>query len=148
MKTFFVLLLASGFLVSGVLNVLKQIKNTGAIDEIVRFILLVKTELRYKASEYESIYLSGKAQNYKYISFLDGEIYANKSIGKNLAKEFNSFIGKIGTTDEVGQLTLCDEYKERFEEELIKMKSNEKQKIQVNTALSVFGALTVLIFFL
>ena len=62
--------------------------------------------------------------------------------------EFNSFIKNIGTTDQDGQISLCDEYKSRFEEALINRKSKDKEKLQVNTALSVFGALTVLIFFL
>lgn len=148
MKTLFVMLLSGGFLVSGVLNILNQIKKTGALDEIVRFIVLVKTELRYKTAEYDAIYSKGKAQNYKYLSFSDGEIYAPKSIGVDLTEEFKGFIKKIGTTDEAGQLTICDEYKERFEEALENRKSREKEKIQVNAALSVFGALTVLIFFL
>ncbi|MGN1317071.1 MAG: hypothetical protein ACI4VW_08445 [Acutalibacteraceae bacterium] len=148
MKTLLVILLACGFLISGGINVLNQIKNTGTLDEIMRFIVLVKTELRYKTAEYDAIYSKGKAQNYKYLSFSDGEIYAPESIGVDLNEEFKEFIKKIGTTDEAGQLTLCDEYKERFEEALENRRSREKEKIQVNAALSVFGALTVIIFFL
>ncbi len=148
MKTVFVVSLAILFLISGALNVLKQLKITNALDEIVRFINLVKTEVHYTTADFENIFLKGKAQNYKYLSFSDNQIFLNKSVGVNFCEDFNCFIGKIGTTDEEGQINICEEYKERFEELLTKRKVKEKEKMQVNTALSLFGALTVLIFFL
>ncbi len=148
MNTIFVLLLATSFLVSGIMNVSKQIGITKALDEILRFINLVKTEVHYTSSDFENIFFKGKAQNYKYISFSDKGIYLNKSVGKTIVDDFNDFINKIGTTDDVGQMNICDEYKERFKELLSKRKVKEKEKLQVNTALSLFGALTVLIFFL
>ena len=148
MKTIFVVLLATSFLISGALNVLTHTRVTNAMDEIVRFINLVKTEVHYTTADFEKIFSKGKAQNYKYISFSDDEIFLNKSVGVKLNNDFNGFINKIGTTDEAGQLNICQEYKERFEELLNKRKEKEKEKMQVNTALSFFGALTVLIFFL
>lgn len=140
--------LAVAILISGGLNISKQLKSTAAVTEIVRFINMVKTELHYRSAEYDALYIKGKLQNYKYLSFFDGQIYADKSIGSDLSDEFNVFVKSIGTTDEAGQLTLCDEYRERFEGALRQGKLREKEKIQVNTALSIFGALTVLIFFL
>ena len=148
MKTVFVVSLAILFLVSGLLNVLKQLKITNALDEIIRFINLVKTEVHYTTADFEKIFLKGKAQNYKYLSFSDNQIFLDKSVGVKFSEEFYSFINKIGTTDEEGQINICQEYKERFEELLTKRKIKEKEKLQVNTALSLFGALTVLIFFL
>ena len=148
LKTVFVVLLALAFLSTGALNILKQIKITGAADEIIRFINLVRTEVHYTTADYENIFLKGKQQNYKYISFCNNEIYLDKSVGSGLASDFCGFIGKIGTTDYSGQLNICDEYKFRFEEALKKRRENENKKIQVNTALSLFGALSVLIFFL
>ena len=148
MKTVFVVSLAILFLVSGLLNVLKQLKITNALDEIIRFISLVKTEVHYTTADFEKIFLKGKAQNYKYLSFSDNQIFLNKSVGGNFCADFNSFIDKIGTTDEDGQINICEEYKGRFEEFLTKRKVKEKEKLQVNTALSLFGALSVLIFFL
>lgn len=141
-------LLAIAFFLSGVVNVLKQIGISKALDEIIRFINLVKTEVHYTTADFENIYLKGKAQDYKYISFSENLIFLNKSVGKIIVDDFNGFINKIGTTDDVGQLNICDEYKERFEDILNKRKVKEKEKLQVNTALSLFGALTVLIFFL
>lgn len=135
-------------MLSGILNVLKQISNTGTLDEILRFVNLTQTQVRYRNAEFNDIYLLGIKQNYKYLSFLQGEIYPNKALGTELSEEFKAFVEKIGTTDEAGQIALCDEYKARFEEALINKKAKEKERLQVNTALSVFGALTVLIFFL
>lgn len=148
MKTFFVIFLASGFLISGILNVLKQIRITKAIDEIIRFIGLAKIELHYRNAEYDYIVSKGKEQNYKYLSFSGDEIFVGASIGEKLKEDFNCFVKKIGTTDEDGQINLCEEYQRRFEDVLNNRKLKEKEKLQVNTALSVFGALTVLIFFL
>lgn len=148
MKTVFVVTLAASFLFSGALNVLKQLRITNALDEIVRFINLVKTEVHYTTADFENIFLKGKSQNYKYLSFYDNQIFLDKSVGVNFCEIFNGFINKIGTTDEAGQINICEEYKERFEELLAKRKLKEKEKLQVNTALSLFGALTVLIFFL
>ncbi len=148
LKTVFVVFLASGFLLSGLLNVLKQITSTSTLDEILRFINLAKTEVNYRNAEFSDIYSKALKQNYKYISFRDGEIYANRKLGTKLSEEFICFVRKIGTTDNAGQIALCDEYIVRFEQALNDRKTKEKEKLQVNTALSVFGALTVLIFFL
>lgn len=135
-------------MLSGFFNVLRQIRITGALDEIVRFINLVKTELYYRTAEYEEIFSTGELQNYKYLSFSNGEIFVNAEVDEKINREFNTFIKRIGTTDENGQLSLCDEYKTRFEELLENRKTKEKERFQVNTALSVLGALCVLIFFL
>lgn len=148
MKTIFVVSFAILFLISGVMNVLKQLKITNALDEIVRFINLVKTEVHYTTADFEKILLKGKAQNYKYLSFSDNQIFLDKSVGVKFSEDFYGFINKIGTTDEEGQINICKEYKQRFEEILAERKVKEKEKLQVNTAISVFGALSVLIFFL
>ncbi len=126
---------------------LKQIRNVNALDEIISFIALVKSEIRYRTAEYKEIYSKGKLQNYKYLSFSEGEIYVDESVGSKCNEEFREFYCRIGTTDAEGQISLCDEYKERFEEFLKNRKTKEKEKLQVNTALSILGALTVLIFF-
>lgn len=148
MKTVFVVAMATMFLFSGALNVLKQLRITRALDEIVRFINLVKTEVHYTTADFENIFLKGKAQKYKYLSFSDNQICLDKSVGIRFCEDFYGFISKIGTTDAVGQINICEEYKNRFEEMLTKRKEKEKEKLQVNTALSIFGAFTVLIFFL
>lgn len=136
------------FLISGAVNVLKQMRITLALEEIVAFINLVKTEVRYTMADFENIILRGSTQNYKYIIFSDNGISLDKSVRGHLGNDFANFINKIGTTDEEGQINICEEFKGRFEEKLMKRKMKEKEKLHVNTALSVFGALSVLIFFL
>lgn len=130
------------------MNIAKQVRTTKALDEIVRFINLVKTEVNYTSADFESLFVKGKAENYKYLSFSDNQIFLDESVGVCFGKAFDSFIKKIGTTDGEGQINICREYKERFEELLKNRKAKEKEKVRVNTALSLFGALTVLIFFL
>ena len=56
MKTIFVVLLATSFLISGALNVLTHTRVTNAMDEIVRFINLVKTEVHYTTADFEKIF--------------------------------------------------------------------------------------------
>ena len=89
MKTVFVLLLATLFLFSGALNVLKQVGTTKALEEIIGFISLVKTEVHYTTADFEKIFLKGKAQNYKYLSFYDNQIFLNKSAGERINEDFN-----------------------------------------------------------
>lgn len=148
MKTILVICFAILFLSIGAINCLKQVSVIKALEEIVSFISLIKMSVNYTSAGFDEIILSGKKQNYKYLSFSDNEIYLDKSVGDKLSGDFNSFINKIGTTDQDGQINICEEYRQRFQEKLFDLKIKEKEKIQVNTALSVFGALTVLIFFL
>jgi hypothetical protein len=148
LKTILVIFFAILFLSIGAINCLKQVSVIRALEEIVSFINLIKMSVNYTAAGFDEIILNGKKQNYKYVSFSDNEIYLDKSVGNKLSGDFNSFINKIGTTDQDGQINICEEYRQRFQEKLFDLKIKEKEKIQVNTALSVFGALTVLIFFL
>ena len=148
LKILFVVALSGLVLVSGAVNCARRVRVTNALDEIVRFINFVKAELHYRAAEYDSLLSRASLQNYKYLSFLNGQIYLCKDVDEPLRTEFNGFLARIGTTDDVGQLSLCDEYKQRFEQLLTKRRAEEKSKLQVNTALSVFGAMAVLIFFL
>ena len=148
MKSFFVICFAFLFLSVGFVSCLNQIKITKALDEIIRFINLIKLSVNYTSAGFDDIVLKGKKQSYRFISFSDGEIYLDKSVPYSLREDFNSFVDKIGTTDQDGQLIICEEYKQSFQDQLFNFKKKEKEKLQVNTALSVFGAVTILIFFL
>ena len=132
----------------GVISCLNQVKTTKVLDEIIRFINLIKLSVNYTSADFEEIILKGKKQNYSFISFSDGKIYLDKSVPYSLREDFNSFVDKIGTTDQDGQIIICDEYKHSFQDQLFYFKKKEKERLQVNTALSVFGAVTILIFFL
>ena len=148
LKILFVIALSGLVLMAGALNCVRRVRATNTVDEIVRFTNFVKTEVHYRSAEYDCLVSRASQQNYKYLSFLNGHIYLSDEADDFLKAEFNEFIAKIGTTDDMGQLCLCDEYKQRFEQILTQRRAEEKSKLQVNTALSVFGALAVLIFFL
>lgn len=148
MKMIFSIIMALSFLAIGIMGALKQKRCTCSLDEAVKFIGFVKTELHYRNSDYGSIFEAGRQKGYKNIYFENQQIQLDKNAGEINVKEFSDFIEHIGTTDEVGQLTLCDEYCNRFGERLRNQLKKESEKIQVNTALSVLGALCVFIFFL
>lgn len=148
MRMVFSVIMAISFLGIGTAGALKQKNYTRTLDEAVRFISFVKTELHYRNSDYISIFDCGSSNGYKNIRFENRQIILDKSAGENNVKDFSDFVNKIGTTDEAGQLALCDEYLNRFGEHLKNQQKKEREKLQVNTALSVLGALCVFIFFL
>lgn len=148
MKSFLVALGAFACVTAGAVNAVKQKGVSVALDDAVRFVNFVKSELRYRSADFGAIYEKGKAQKYSHIKFENGEIKLSLCSDDGFKNEFSDFINRIGTTDEAGQLALCDEYSKRFSDMLEKRRKNENEKIQVNTALSVFGALCLLIFFL
>lgn len=147
MKTFSVVALAAACIVGAVAGALNQKRTTSALDDVLRFAELIKSELRFHRADFDTIYDSGKKQRYGGIVFENGEIKLAEFVGGKYADDFNAFISRIGTTDESGQLALCDEYCARFLSAVNERKKEEKSKIQVNTALGVLGALCVLIFF-
>ncbi len=148
MKNIVVFLCVVMFSGAGFMNFFKQKALTGTLDEITLFINFVKTQLRFHSSDYGNIYEEGREKGFRYIGFENNYITLNRCANRDISSEFESFVNAIGTTDREGQLSLCDEYRERFYDRLIRQKSEEKQKIQVNTALSLFGALSVIIFFM
>ncbi len=148
MKVILLVILVAGIIGLGAASVTEQKKITKTLDEAVRFISFVKSELNYRASDFEDLFRKGKEQNYRYINFADGEITLDASVGKVYTGEFSDFISNIGTTDETGQLSLCDEYSKRFCRYFDERCEKEKEKIQVNTAVTVLGAVCAVVFFL
>ncbi len=148
MKIVFILILVGIVVGVGILNFSEQRKITMTLDEIVRFISFVKAELNYRSTDFDNLFLKGEKQNYKFISFSGGDIMADSSIGKRYSEEFSAFVSGIGTTDETGQLALCDEYSSRFCRYFDERRVKEKEKIQVNAAVTVLGAVCVFVFFL
>ncbi len=148
MKFFFSIVLAVGFVSIGLGNACRQKKCTQALEEAVEFIINVKNQVRFQRAEYLSIYNASKTENYKFITLENEQIFLTEYAGTKNVKEFSDFINKIGTTDEDGQLSLCDEYYEKLSNSLKAQSLREQEKIQVNTALSVLAALCVFIFFL
>ena len=148
MKTVFTLMLAAMVILAGLLNSREQRKITLTLDEITKCIAFIKSELTYRSADFESLYLNALKQNYRYIKLENGKISVDASVGKTYFQEFSTFVSAIGTTDEIGQLALCDEYSKRFYRYFEERQVKEKEKTQVNTAVSVLGAVCVLVLFL
>ena len=134
-------------LVSGGMKAVERKKNTSAVAEILDYISLIKTEVSYLSADYEAIYQKSKSRNYKHITFYDNKIKLNNYCNNEYRDLFNDFTSRLGTTDADGQLSLCEEYRQRFEIILKQRMEKDKEKLQVNTALSVLGSVCVLIVF-
>lgn len=147
MKFILGVMLSLFVLVSGGMKAVERKKNTSAVSEILDYISLIKTDVRYLSADYEAIYQKGKSRNYKHISFNDKKIQLNDYCNNEYSDLFNDFTSRLGTTDADGQLSLCEEYRQRFENILKQRMEKDKEKLQVNTALSVLGSICVLIVF-
>ena len=147
MKFILGVMLSLLILVSGGMKAVERKKNTSAVAEILDYISLIKTEVSYLSADYEAIYQKSKSRNYKHITFYDNKIKLNNYCNNEYRDLFNDFTSRLGTTDADGQLSLCEEYKQRFENILKQRMEKDKEKLQVNTALSVLGSVCVLIVF-
>ncbi len=132
------LCLAGCFLLLGINRIRTIKKNTCALNEALNFISMVKNNIRFSMMDYESLIECGKKEGYTYISFENG-VMLSEFASKKARADFLCFINKIGTTDELGQMTLCDEYTERFKGYYNESASNEKGRVKVVGALSVLS---------
>ncbi len=148
MKTLIVCLLSLYILLLTFNQVKKTKNNSGAVKEIVRLISVFKTELRYRLSCNDLLFEKVNRENFKYIAFENNRIFLKNCENSSIKQEFYQFISKIGTTDNDGQLSLCDEYLNCFSLLLKEITEKEKSKIKVNTALGMLGAVTVFLFFI
>ncbi len=135
-------------LVAGGADIYKQKRKTCVLDEIVRFALYVKSELHYRTPDLETLLCSASKQNYSYLSFSDYTVKPDDICDEQVKKEFFEYVSRLGTTDTEGQLSLCDEYVNRFAEKLTERKQREKSKIQISAALSILSAMCVLVLFM
>ena len=140
--------LALGLLLLGLGACLKQKRKSAILSEIVDFIRFVRLELQYRATDSETLGIMLQKENFKYIHKTEVGFGLSESVDEKIQGYFTSFINHLGTTDREGQLSLCDEYYDKLNDLLYEHKQREKSKIQVNTALSIFGALCVVILFI
>ncbi|MBO7179141.1 MAG: hypothetical protein J6V78_02260 [Clostridia bacterium] len=138
------LCLALCFVLLGVNRILNIKRNTLSLYEAVRFINMVKNNIRFSSMDYENLIKCGKMENFSFIDFSKG-ISLSAYASEKVRSEFLSFVNKIGTTDEAGQLSICDEYIERFKVFYNESASNEKGKVNIVGALSVLSVVCVLI---
>ena len=148
MKTILVISVAVLLLLAGFYDSMKQKKKTSAFGEMVDFARFVKSEVQYRVTDSENLATKINSENFRYIKQKDDGFFATDIRDEKAREQFQTFVNHLGTTDKEGQLNLCDEYIEKFSELLNEHKQNEKSKIQINTALSVFGALSIVILFI
>lgn len=132
-------------LLTGIYESYKQKRQTAVLCEMLSFVRFVKSELQYRSADMESLGACAVLQGFKYIKYADNSFFIADNRDEKLKEKFDSFIKRVGTTDSEGQISLCNEYIDKFSEDYQEHKQNEKNKIQVNTALSIFGALCILI---
>ncbi len=143
------IVLTSAYIVFLTLNEIKKIKASGeALDEINKFILFLESELRFKASDIDTLCRNASKTEYKYIAFKENEIKLKSIYQGEIQKTFNELVSEIGTTDKESQQLLCAEYLKRFSTIQAELKDKEKSKIKVNTALGMLGAVAVVVFFI
>lgn len=148
MKNVFVWAVAGAFLAFGAVDILRQKRKTAVLDEIVSFIRFVESELNFHSSDFYSLLENAKLQNYKYLHFENNSITADGLCDENIKRHFYRFTERIGTTDTQGQLSLCDEYLQKFTATFAEHKAKEKSRLQVNAALSVLTAVCILVLFI
>lgn len=139
--------LSVAILVFGGLKVVERKKGTSAVTEILDYISLIKTEVSFLSADYDSIYKKGQERNYNQIVFDNGKISLTDNCSQSTRNMFYDFTSRLGTTDQEGQISLCSEYNDRFENVLRQRMEKDKEKMQVDTALSLLGAVCVLVVF-
>lgn len=93
---------------------------------------------------YENLIECGKKEKFSFINF-DDDVKLSKYVNEKVRLEFSGFVNKIGTTDSAGQLSLCDEYIERFKVFYNESACNEKGKVNIVVSISVLSVVCVLI---
>lgn len=138
------LCIAFCFVLLGVNRVVNIKRNTLSLYEAVKFINMVKNNIRFSSMNYDDLIECGKKEKFSFINFCDG-VTLSDYVSDKVRQEFSGFVNKIGTTDSAGQLSLCDEYIERFKTFYNESACNEKSKVNVVVSISVLSVVCVLI---
>lgn len=138
------LCLAGCFVLLGVKRVCSIKRNTYTLYEILSFISTVKNNIRFSNMSYENLIEEAKKEDYKYINFNEN-ITASCYVDKKVKADFTCFVNKIGTTDETGQLALCDEYTEKFKRYYNESVSGEKSRVNVVGAICILSVVCSLL---
>ncbi len=147
MKILIIFVLCVLIIVVGYYETVCQRQRTKLLDEAVRLIEYFRTELNFHKSDLDTLYQGAVSQGFKCIHCHEGRILACGDFTKDAQMYLNRFLKSIGTTDTQGQLSLCDEYVYHLRACLEEQRVKEKSKIQVTVALSVLGAVSVLVLF-
>lgn len=132
------------FIFLGINRVINIKRNTLSLYEAISFINMVKNNIRFSSMNYENLIECGKKEKFSFINF-DDDVKLSKYVNEKVRLEFSGFVNKIGTTDSAGQLSLCDEYIERFKVFYNESACNEKGKVNIVVSISVLSVVCVLI---
>ncbi len=139
-------LFSSGVCIAlGVGRVLSVKKNDEARREALDAAQLIKTEIRFRRTPFCELCELLEERGYSYIALSGGVPYLSDIAGKEAVGAFSLLISKIGTTDLLGQLELCDEICLKLSEILKKESGESASKIKVCGALTALFALCILI---
>ncbi len=125
-----------------------QHRKTTLIDQSVRLIGYIRTQLNYRRSDCETLYRNACDSGFECISFEDGKLVPCGDFPENVRGELNTFFCSLGTTDAEGQILLCDEYYERIKMLSEEQRSAEKSKVLVDFAICFLGVFSVIVLFL
>ncbi len=138
------LCIAFCFVLLGVNRVINIKRSTLSLYEAVKFINMVKHNIRFSSMNYDALIECGKKEKFAFIDFNEG-VRLSEYASEKARQEFSGFVNKIGTTDSVGQLSLCDEYTERFKAFYNESACNEKGRVNIVISISVLSVVCVLI---
>lgn len=147
MKYIFITIICFVIIGAGLNGVKKQRQKTALLDQSVRLISFIKTELNYRKPDCETLYNSARENGFDCIGLVDGTIVPKGDFDDNVTIDLQLFLKSIGTTDADGQLSLCDEYHQRMSAYLKERRSLEKSKTQVDFAVSLLGVFCIIVLF-
>lgn len=136
---------ALAFVFAAFMNAAFQKKGTAAVRMAAEFVKYVRAEVRFNSSLSEEILSKAKQKRFCGLFSESGVPVLPSAAGGEAREVFGEFCERIGTTDRESQLELCDSFAERLNEILKDRLRGEREKIRVNTALCLLGAVTVLV---
>lgn len=125
MKSVFAVTASFMFLVFGFIKTAEIKKSYYCLEEICRFIIFIKEEIRYKSSSVLMLREQFINQKYRFVFWNDEKIGISKLCDGNINALFDDFCIKLGTSDVTGQIALCEQYGELF----AKMKTEKEKTI-------------------
>ncbi len=140
-----VCLLISG---AGYREIVCQHRKTARIDQAVRLLGFIRTQINYRRSDCEDLYRYALESGFDCLLFDDGRLFPGEEFPEKVEAELVAFFTALGTTDTDGQLLLCDEYYERVKVLYEEQRGEEKSKVQVRFAVSLLCVFSIIVLFL
>ncbi len=128
-------------------NKINEIKNTmGCYGEICRLINFIKDEIRIKRTPLEELKLLFNSEKNKYIGWTEKGIFLKVFCPENAKRLFYDYCSSLGTTDVPGQISLCEEYGEKFKILRNEAENTVPSKIKTYVAFTALFCVCTLVF--